>query len=147
MIAPLLLNISVSKIKPKSKRLEVMYLMYIQIHDENLPPGRGLTHQVFGSHSQVIEQTETWAVAGEGMMGPSGCTARQSPLQGDLSCQHSAAWTTSHMTEIHYMMYCSFTILHSYALVQYAQKHYVWHKTIKPFSIVTLFSWQIGSVL
>ncbi len=133
MIAPLLLNMSVSKIKPKSKRLEVMYLMYIQIHDENLPPGRGLTHQVFGSHSQVIEQTETWAVAGEGMMGPSGCTARQSPLQGDLSCQHSAAWTTSHMREIHYMkqnnmtllnrtMYCRFTNLHSYALVQYANK-------------------------
>ncbi len=80
-----------------------MYLMYIQIHDENLPPGRGLTHQVFGSHSQVIEQTEAWAVAGEGMMSPSGCTARQSSLQGDLSCQHSAAWTTSHMREIHYM--------------------------------------------
>ncbi len=38
-----IINISVSKIKSKSKSLEVMYLMYIQIHDENLPPGRGLT--------------------------------------------------------------------------------------------------------
>lgn len=94
--------------------------MYIQIHDENLPLGCGLTHQVFGGHSQVIEEAEACAVAWEGMMGPTGCTARQSPLQGDLSCQHSATWTTSQMREIHYMrllkgednwtVYGSFTI-------------------------------------
>lgn len=54
--------------------------MYIQIHDEYLPLECGLTHQVFGGHSQVIEEAEACAVAWEGMMGSSGCTARQSPL-------------------------------------------------------------------